>query len=137
MTFLEKMCEAIGTTPLATLPETIDTKRSTKKQDRLYIQVMDYDMADNFFSIGHNDLCDFVNKFVANEYSYHVGGVFGSQRKEINEGKKNWYDAFTEKAVSIKKIKTKMYIDMTNPIDTIKEVNLLMRVTYPDLIVGF
>jgi len=108
-----------------------------KKQEQVYVQVMDCDMKDNFFGIGHSDLFDFTNKFVANEYSYHVGGVFGSPRTQVNEGKPDWYKVFSEKAAPIKKTRANFYIDMTDPMETIKEMSDRIRVNYPDLIVGF
>lgn len=141
MSFLEKMYESLGKTDAVIVekqsePEPED-KPVPKKQEQVFVQIMDCDMQDSFYGIGHEDFCNFLNKFVADEYGYTVGGVFGSEKKPMNEGKPDWFKVFGEAAKPIKKVKTKFYIDQTDPMDTIKEVTNLMRVSYPDLIVGF
>ena len=146
MSFLEHMCEALGDTmgvaaeekkKLVEPEKQPEQKPEPKDQERVFVQVMDCDMQDNFFGIGHADLFDFADKFLNNEYSYHIGGVFGSAKTPMNEGKPDWYDVFTKTAEPAKKTRTKFYIDQTDPMDTIKEVSETMRVSYPDLIVGF
>jgi hypothetical protein len=143
MGFLEHMQEALGDTMGVAAEEKKPAEPEKKpepekkKQERVYVQVMDCDMADNFFGIGHADLFDFTNKFLNNEYGYHIGGVFGSAKTPVNEGKPDWYEVFKQTAAPIKKTRTNLYVDMTDPMDTIKEVHNIMRVNYPDLIVNF
>lgn len=142
MGFFEHMSEAIGN-PMGVVSEKkkpIVTEKKTvpvKKQEPVFVQIMDHDMRDNFFSIGHADLFDFTNKFLNNEYGYTLGGVFGSSKKHMNEDRPDWFKVFATKAQPAKKSKTNFYIDMTDPMDTIKEVSSRMRVNYPDLIIGF
>jgi len=142
--FLKKMFDALGkpdeqpaqpvvTEAVAPAPEPI----VESKQDSILVQVMGTDMSDSYFMIGHKDMIDFVKKFNSGEYGYNVGGLFGSETKAVNEGRPMWVEAFHAVAKPAKKGKRAMFIDVTNPKETIDEVAEKLRVTYPDLIIGF
>jgi hypothetical protein len=107
------------------------------KQDSILVQVMDGNMDDNYYMLGHKSFIDFVKKFNSGEYGYNVGGLFGTETKVVNEGRPMWVEAFNAIAKPAKKGKNAMFIDATNPKESIDEVAARLRVTYPDLIVNF
>jgi hypothetical protein len=137
--FLNVMQEALGhpveeaMVPAVHLAEPIPEE----KQEMVPVHIMDSDMADTFYLIGVKDLIDFVKKFKENEYCYKVGGIFGSDAKTVNEGKRMWVEAFNDKAKPGKKSKAAYYVDATDPVDSINEVLSKLRIEYPDLIIGF
>lgn len=137
--FLNVMQEALGhpveeaMVPAVHLAEPIPEE----KQEMVPVHIMDSDMVDSFYTIGNKDLIDFVKKFQGGEYSYKVGGIFGSDAKTMNEGKLMWVEAFNAKAKPGKKTKSAYYIDMTDPKSTIDEVADKLHVDYPDLVIGF
>jgi hypothetical protein len=142
--FLKKMFDALGkvdeqpASPVVTenaepAPEPI----VESKQDSIIVQVMGTDMSDSYYNVGHKDLIDFTRKFNSGEYGYNVGGLFGSEVKVVNEGRPMWVEAFLSIAKPAKKGKKAYFIDSTDPKETIGEVSNRLRVTYPDLIIGF
>ena len=48
-----------------------------------------------------------------------------------------WVEAFKSIAKTGKKSKKSLFIDETNPVETIDEVIHQLRTSYPDLIIGF
>lgn len=107
------------------------------KQDSILVQVMGSDMEDSYYVLGHKDMIDFLKKFNSGEYGYNIGGLFGTETKTVNEGRPMWVEAFHIIAKPAKKGKTAMFIDTTNPKETIDEVTERLRINYPDLIIGF
>lgn len=140
--FLQMMLESLGKekpviVPKEKVPVTEVPEPKPAKQELVPVQLMDSDMKDSFFLVGNNDLKNFIKRFQNNEYSYKVGGVFGSDAKLFNDGKPFWVEAFTTMAKPGKKSKTAYFLDATNPKDTIDEAAERLRVDYPDLIIGF
>ena len=137
--FLNVMQEALGhpveeaMVPAVHLAEPLPEE----KQEMVPVHIMDSDMEDSYYNVGHLDLIDFIKKFKNNEYGYKVGGIFGSDAKSINEGKLMWVEAFKKIAKPGKKNKNCLFVDETNPTESIDEAINQLRITYPDLIVGF
>lgn len=142
--FLKKMFDALGKADESPAPSVMTEKVEPaaepiveSKQDSILVQVMDKDMQDTYYNVGHKDLIDFTRKFNSGEYGYNVGGLFGSETKVVNEGKPMWVEAFLSIAKPAKKGKRAHFIDTTDPKETIGEISNRLRVTYPDLIIGF
>lgn len=142
--FLKKMFDALGKSEEQPVQPVIVEKVEPapepiveSKQDSILVQVMDKDMQDAYYMVGHKDLIDFTRKFNSGEYGYNVGGLFGSETKVVNEGRPMWVEAFLSIAKLAKKGKTSHFIDSTDPKETIGEISNRLRVSYPDLIIGF
>lgn len=141
MSFLDTMYKKLNKSPDVVSDDKDipagEPEEELEPQDIITVHIMDSNMDDCFYDVGHKDLSDFLNKFGSDEFSYDVGGVFGSEKKPVNEGKPLWFERFVSIAKKSKAKKSKYYIDATNPKETIKEVAGLMRITYPDLIINF
>lgn len=142
--FLKKMFDALGKSEEQPVQPVVSENAKPapepiveSKQDSILVQVMDKDMQDSYYMVGHKDLIDFTRKFNSGEYGYNVGGLFGSETKVVNEGKPMWVETFLSIAKPAKKGKKAHFIDSTDPAETIKEISNRMRTTYPDLIIGF
>lgn len=143
--FLSRMHERLGITDEKEQKPVVAKKEPKKKkvmkeeagqQEMIPVHIMNSDMEDFFYEVGHRDFFNFLNKFAAGEYCYTEGGVFGAEGVVINKGKPNWMDEFRPLAKNSKSTKTQFYIDATNPMETIKEVIGVIGQKYPDLIVN-
>ena len=137
--FLNHMFNALGMNEEVKQSVCVGEKKpepKPKKQESVPVQIMDSDMKDMFFTVGNNDLAEFSNRFISNQYSYSIGGLFGSPVKAVNEEKPFWLDDLKLVAKAGKKSKNAYYIDATDPFTTINELRKNLSIAYPDLIVA-